>query len=103
MRDVDGLSAAFAYVLYKRRNALGLSQKAFAEKAGIERTYVSMLERGIHAPSLRAIVLMAQVFDLTAKDLVGEVEDALAEGAKLPDPVPRGRRTGKKANPDIGD
>ena len=96
MREVTGLSAAFAYVLSTRRNELGLSQESFAEKAGIERTYVSMLERGIHAPSLRAIVLIGQVFGLTAAELVGEVEAALAAGLVLPEPTPRGKRQSRK-------
>lgn len=95
MKEVAGLSAAFAYVLHKRRNALGLSQEGFAEQAGIERTYVSMLERGIHAPSLRAIVLIGQAFGLTAAELVAEVEAALAAGMTLPAPVPRGKRPSK--------
>jgi len=92
MKDVPGLSAAFAYVLSKRRNALGLSQDKFAEEAGMERTYVSMLERGIHAPSLRAIVLIGGVFGLKASELVREVEEAQAAGVTLPEPVPRGTK-----------
>jgi len=92
MKDVPGLSAAFAHVLSKRRNALGLSQDKFAELAGIERTYVSMLERGIHAPSLRAIVLIAGTFGLKASELVVEVEAAQAAGVTLPEPVPRGKK-----------
>lgn len=96
MKEVPGLPAAFAHVLNKRRNDLGLSQESFAEKAGIERTYVSMLERGIHIPSLRAVVLIGQVFGLTAAQLIEEVEAALAAGAVLPEPVPRGRARLKK-------
>lgn len=92
MKDVPGLSAAFAFILSKRRNALGLSQDTLAEKAGMERTYVSMLERGIHAPSLRAFVLIGSVFGLKASELMKEVEEAQAVGAALPEPIPRGRK-----------
>ena len=55
-----------------------------------------MLERGIHIPSLRAVVLIGQVFGLTAAQLIEEVEAALAAGAVLPEPVPRGRARLKK-------
>lgn len=92
MKDIPGLSAAFAHVLSNRRNALGLSQDKLAEKAGMERTYVSMLERGIHAPSLRAIVLIGAVFGLKASEFVQEVEEAQAAGVKLPAPVSRGKK-----------
>lgn len=96
MKDVPGLSAAFAYVLSNRRIALGLSQDKFAELAGIERTYVSMLECGIHAPSLRAIVLIGEAFNLKASALVREVEEAQAAGVTLPEPLPRGRKRRKR-------
>lgn len=96
MKEVIGLSAAFVSVLSKRRNDLDMSQESFAEKAGIKRTYVSMLERGIHAPSLRANVLIGQVFGLSATELVREVEAALAAGLTLPEPTPRGKRQYKK-------
>jgi len=92
MKDVPGLSAAFAHVLSKRRKALGLSQEKFAELAGIERTYVSMLERGIHAPSLRVTVLIGKAFDLKTSELVQEVKEAQAAGVTLPEPVPRGHK-----------
>ena len=98
MKDVPGLSAAFAHVLSKRRNALGFSQDKFAELAGMERTYVSMLERGIHAPSLRAIVLIGEVFNLKASELVQEVEEVQAAGVALPEPLPRDHKRKKPNN-----
>jgi len=77
---------------------LALFQDEFAEQAGMERTYVSMLERGIHAPSLRAIVLISAVFRMKPEELVAEVEKARADGMKLPEPVPRGKTP--KHSPD---
>lgn len=97
MKDIPGLSAAFAFILSKRRNALGLSQDTLAEKAGMERTYVSMRERGIHAPSLRAFVLIGSVFGLKASELMKE--EAQAAGAALPEQIPRGR---KRKSPRTG-
>ena len=35
-----------------RRQALGLSQEKLAERCGFDRTYISMLERGVRNPSL---------------------------------------------------
>lgn len=85
-------------MLFTRRKTLGFSQDEFAEQAGMERTYVSMLECGIHAPSLRAIVLISAVFRMRPEEFVAEVEKARADGMKLPEPVPRGKT--RKHSPD---
>ncbi|MGH9435804.1 MAG: helix-turn-helix domain-containing protein [Candidatus Acidiferrales bacterium] len=39
----------------RRRQAKGLSQEHFAERAGLHRTYVSQLERGLKSPSIRVV------------------------------------------------
>ncbi|EBI5645125.1 helix-turn-helix transcriptional regulator [Salmonella enterica subsp. enterica serovar Newport] len=41
----------------ERRLEMGLSQEAFADKCGIDRTYISGIERGIRNPTL--VVLYA--------------------------------------------
>jgi transcriptional regulator with XRE-family HTH domain len=40
------LVSVFAENVRRKRTALGLSQEALAERAGVHRTYVGMLERG---------------------------------------------------------
>ena len=42
----------FARNLRKARNARGLSQEALAHDAGIDRTYVSALERGVYSATI---------------------------------------------------
>lgn len=92
MKALPQLSDAVAYVLVTRREALDLSQEAFGEKADIERTYISKMERKIHMPSLRALVAISDVYGISASELVREMEEASAAGLKLPDERPRGRR-----------
>ena len=58
-----------------------------------------MLERGIHAPSLRAVVLIGEAFELKASELVLEVEEAQAAGMTLPEPLPRGNKRKARARP----
>lgn len=43
---MEKIERLFGAAVRKRREALGLSQEAFADKAGIHRTYVSSIERG---------------------------------------------------------
>lgn len=90
------LADSVAYVLATKRESIGLSQEALGEKAGIERTYISKMERKIHMPSLRALVAISEVYGMSASELVKEIEDANAAGLKLPDERPKGRRKQNK-------
>ena len=42
----------FGPLLREARKAIGMTQEALAERAGIDRTYTSLLERGLRNPSL---------------------------------------------------
>ncbi|MBZ3655682.1 helix-turn-helix transcriptional regulator [Salmonella enterica subsp. enterica serovar Senftenberg] len=43
----------------KLRLQSGLSQEAFADKCGLDRTYVSGIERGVRNPTLEVISVLA--------------------------------------------
>lgn len=47
-----------------------LSQEMVAERAGLDRTYVSGIERGVRNPSLRNIEKLAKALKVTVSDLV---------------------------------
>lgn len=46
------LKARVGSILRAKREGLGLSQEKLAELAGVDRTYVSILERGLKSPTL---------------------------------------------------
>jgi transcriptional regulator with XRE-family HTH domain len=46
------LRKAIGGVLRAKREKLGISQEEVAERAGVDRTYVSILERGLKSPTL---------------------------------------------------
>ena len=54
------------------RTLHGLSQEALAHDAGIDRTYVSDLERGLYAASIDMLDALAQVFKINASDLIDD-------------------------------
>jgi len=54
----------FARNLRKLRQEKGLSQEALADKAGIDRTYVSALERAVYSASITTVAKLANVFDV---------------------------------------
>lgn len=45
------------------RKACGLTQEALAHRSGLDRTYISQIERGVCNPSLMALLNMATALD----------------------------------------
>jgi transcriptional regulator with XRE-family HTH domain len=52
------------------RTALGLSQEKFADKAKLDRTYVSGIERGKRNVSLRNIAAIAKALGIPIAELM---------------------------------
>ncbi len=68
---------AFGEVLRAKRKEAGLSQEKLALDVGLERTFISMLERGERQPSLTTLLKIAPGLGCSAADLVSEVEQLL--------------------------
>lgn len=60
----------FARNLRKARHASGLSQEGLANEAGIDRTYVSSLERGVYSASIDMIERLADVLKVEPAGLL---------------------------------
>lgn len=74
MRNVND---AIGKAISKLRLGLGLSQEELAERAGIHRTYVSQLERGIKSPTLAVLMKIAKALGTRSSRLLRSVEDEL--------------------------
>ena len=64
IRDVLALN------LRRLRQARGLSQEELAHRAGIDRTYVSSLERSVYAAGIDVVDRIARVLGVEAADLL---------------------------------
>ncbi|WP_020398965.1 helix-turn-helix domain-containing protein [Kordiimonas gwangyangensis] len=53
------IHAALARNVRKRRTELGLSQEALADAAGLDRTYISGIERGLRNPTIEVVSKLA--------------------------------------------
>lgn len=73
------LHAAFGLALRNARHRVGLSQEGLAAKAGLDRTYVSGVERGTRNPTLAAMRKLADGAEIALSDLVKDAE-ARAKG-----------------------
>jgi len=63
------LLAAFGLNVRKRRESLDLTQLEAAERADLDPTYISGIERGVRNPSLISIARVAKALDTTISDL----------------------------------
>lgn len=77
--------------LRAQRNLAKLSLREMAERTKVSNAYLSQIERGLHAPSVRVLRSIAEALDLSAEAMlaqaglvdaaVGADEDEEAEGA----------------------
>ena len=56
--------------LKKARLAIDLSQEDLAHQAGLDRTYVSGIERGVRNPTVLVLVLLAHVLGVPPSNLL---------------------------------
>lgn len=66
------LRRTFARNLRQLRSARGLSQEALGDAAGLDRTYISALEREVYSASLDTIEKIAAVLNVSAVDLLAD-------------------------------
>jgi transcriptional regulator with XRE-family HTH domain len=52
----------------------GLSQEGLADLAGMHRTYVSEIERGLRNPSFRNLFKLAKALEVPLSELVAQAE-----------------------------
>jgi transcriptional regulator with XRE-family HTH domain len=68
------INRAFSVVLRRLRKQKGLSQEQFGFDAGLHRTYVSQLERGLKSPSLLTLHKISNALEIRLTELIKLVE-----------------------------
>ncbi|WP_199172112.1 helix-turn-helix transcriptional regulator [Limnohabitans sp. B9-3] len=80
--DAAVIAIKISTTVKKRRKILRLSQEAMADKAGIDRTYASQIERGIANPSLFVLCSIAKALDISFMQLVnGDIQCTFGDKA----------------------
>jgi transcriptional regulator with XRE-family HTH domain len=69
------LLAAFGRSVRKRREAREFTQEALAEKANLDRTYISDVERGARNLSIFSMSRIAKALGTTISDLAKGIDD----------------------------
>lgn len=67
-------TTAFARTLRELRAASKFSQETLAEMAGLHRTYISQLERGLKSPSLDTVGRLGDALSVSLVDIAVLIE-----------------------------
>ncbi|HTB82299.1 MAG TPA: helix-turn-helix transcriptional regulator [Candidatus Sulfotelmatobacter sp.] len=73
-RPVHPTLAAFGRNVRKYREELDFSQEILAEKADLDQTYISGIERGLRNPGIKNVARIAKALGITTSELCVEVE-----------------------------
>ncbi len=70
----DAVLAALGQNVRRRREARDLTQEKLAEKAGLDPTYISGIERGLRNPGIKNVARLAKALGLSTAELCKGVD-----------------------------
>lgn len=70
-------ATAFGRVLRQVRKDAGYTQERLALEAGVERNFVSLIERGINQPTVRVIFRLSKALSMAPSKLIHMVEQEI--------------------------
>ncbi len=73
------IGLAFGKVLRQKRIESGLTQEQLAHEADIQRNYVSLIERGVHNPTIAILFKLAHALRCPPSALIADLETKLNE------------------------
>ncbi len=84
METITGLNSSVGACLREARKAVNLTQEELAFRAGLDRTYISLLERGMKNPTLTVFLHLCQVLDQKPDVLMAHIVDRQEQTAQAP-------------------
>ena len=73
------LSKLFGLALREVRMNRGMSQEELAHKSELDRTYISMLERGIKNPTIQTVFQISKALDISADFLISQIQKPISK------------------------
>jgi transcriptional regulator with XRE-family HTH domain len=70
----DPVLAALGQNVRRRREARELTQEKLAERAGLDPTYISGIERGLRNPGIKNVARLAKALGFTTTELLKGVD-----------------------------
>lgn len=72
--EISSAGPIFGEVLRRYRSELNVSQEELAFRAGVDRTFVSRIERGLRQPTITTLIGLGLALGVSAAELVRETE-----------------------------
>ena len=82
------MSESLGSILRYFRKSQGLTQEELASRAGLERTYISMLERSVYMPTVKTFCAYCEGLDLPPSAVMARIEEALGKSHLWPETHP---------------
>lgn len=70
----NGILSALGQNVRRRREARELTQEKLAERAGLDPTYISGIERGLRNPGIKNVARLAKALGFSTADLCKGVD-----------------------------
>jgi transcriptional regulator with XRE-family HTH domain len=84
IQPAPGPEKAFGQALREIRESTEISQERLALEGGFDRTYISLIERGINSPTIRVVVGIAAVLKVPPSKIVRRMEQLIASTKPAP-------------------
>ncbi|KAA3435932.1 helix-turn-helix domain-containing protein [Rufibacter hautae] len=63
----------FGAVMQELRKGKGLSQEELAFRSGLDRTYISLLERGLRVPTIATLFKVSAALDIRPEEFIARM------------------------------
>ena len=73
------LHKQFGKVLRELRKRTGLSQEQLGLECNLDRTFISLLERGLRQPTLTTLFVLAHKLNVSPVEIVQKIEDEFSK------------------------
>ena len=83
MNKTSQPEVVFGYILKTLRLKNKLSQEKLAEICDLDRTFISLLERGKRQPTLKTIINISRALEISSEELVGLVSKKMKQANRL--------------------
>jgi len=69
------IETKFGQLLKQLRAESGLTQEDLAIQSDLDRTYISLLERGLRQPTISTLFKIAEVLEVTPSSIIKKLEE----------------------------
>ncbi|MFA5879984.1 MAG: helix-turn-helix transcriptional regulator [Candidatus Margulisiibacteriota bacterium] len=74
-QEKEDIKILFSQLLKELRSTQKISQEKLALEAGLDRTYISLLERKLRNPTVQVLFAIAKALKIKPSEIVKQIED----------------------------